>query len=283
MEIFAEEYGCERGLDVWPALNTLAVRKQRRDLNTKTLLRSRLEELRDFDTALLANTLGYIDPTPAHELYMGGSIQSVTPTLGPTVGLAVTCEMDSSSPNNQANVDGYWQQLEQMAKMEAPAVWVVKAVGSRPDHECIIGDGMAKTLVSVGCRGLVTDGGVRDVNGLLNASFAAYCRGATIHHTALRITRINQPIEIGGLRICSGDLIHANAEGVIKIPAASLDRLAPAAIRMRAFEHEAHCALRRTDLSLAEKRKRVGDLIAKYGFADCVSGNTGAGRKKRRK
>ena len=42
-------------------------------------LRSILQELCEFDTALIANTLGYIDATPAHEWFMSGDIQSVTP------------------------------------------------------------------------------------------------------------------------------------------------------------------------------------------------------------
>ena len=201
-----------------------------------------LEQLREFDTALLANTIGYIDPTPAHEFYMGGSIRSVTPLLGPTVGIAVTCELDSSTPNNVADIDGFWRQLEYMQSMELPSVWVVKACGARPDHECILGDGMAKTLVSVGCVGAVTNGGVRDINGLTAAGFAAYCKGTTIHHTSLRFGAGNVPLEIGGIVINPGDVIDANAEGVIKVPAGCHARIVDAAVRMRAFEYEAHLA-----------------------------------------
>ncbi len=226
-----------------------------------------IEELRDFDTALLANTIGYIDATPPHEYYMAGFIQSVTPALGPTVGVAVTCELDSSSPGGQPDVEGYWQQIEQMRQMDAPIVWVVKTIGARPDHECVLGDGMAKTLYSVGCVGAVTDGGVRDIPGLLAVPLAVYSRGVTIHHTALRFRRMNEPIEIGGITVRPGDVIHANAEGVIVIPPSCLDVLAAKAVLMRAFEHEAHLAARRTDLAPAEKRRRTAEALAKYGFA----------------
>ncbi len=232
-----------------------------------------LEQLRDFDTALVANTIGYIDSTPPHKWYLSGEIQSVTPALGPTVGIAVTCEMDTSSPDvdDDGTVDGYWEQLEQMDAMEEDTVWVVKAVGSRPDHECIIGDGMAKTLYAAGCRGVVTDGRVRDVQGLLTTPFAAYCRGTIAHHCRLRVRSINRPVEIGGVTIRPGDVIHADREGVITIPHACIEALPAKAPQMRAFEHEAHLVLRRTDAPLAEKREQVAQLLARYGFADCVA------------
>jgi regulator of RNase E activity RraA len=225
-----------------------------------------IEGLRDFDTALIANTLDHIDPTPAHEFYMAGSIQSVTPTLGPTVGIAVVCELDSSSPNGQSNVDDFYRHLEEMRKMSIPPIWVVKTTGERPDHECVLGDGMAKSLYSVGCFGAVTDGGVRDVKGLLSVPFAAYCKGTTIHHCALRFKAMKEPVTLGGISVAPGDIIHADAEGVIKIPKGSLPKLISSAVQMRAFEHAAHIILRRTDIEPAAKRRMVVELLPKFGF-----------------
>jgi regulator of RNase E activity RraA len=154
-------------------------------------LTSLIEQLRDFDTALIANTIGTIDPTPAHEFYMGGSIVSLTPALGPTVGVAMTCEIDTSTPGSKPQMEPYYELLRAMERSEAPVVLVAKVAGSRPDHECVLGDGMAKMMYSLGCVGAVTDGGVRDIEGILTVPFAVYARGRTIHHCALRFRRIN--------------------------------------------------------------------------------------------
>lgn len=73
-----------------------------------------LRQLMEFDSALLTNALIYIDPTPDEEIYMGGSIQCQTPGIGPMVGVAVTCEIDSSSPGGTFQMDPYYTQPEQI-------------------------------------------------------------------------------------------------------------------------------------------------------------------------
>lgn len=230
-------------------------------------LRALIQQLADFDTALLANTIGYVDPTPVHEWYMGGSIASLTPTVGPTVGVAMTLEIDTSSPGNRPEPENYYALLHAIQQSPDPVVVVMKAVGSRPDHECVMGDGMAKMMHSVGCVGVVTDGGVRDIEGILTLPFGVYARGRTIHHTAIRYVRYNHPVEVGGITVSPGDLIHANIGGVIKIPPAHRERLPALATEMRAFEHAAHCIFRQTDLSIDEKRRAVDALVAKLSKA----------------
>ncbi|MAE60464.1 MAG: hypothetical protein CMJ49_03805 [Planctomycetaceae bacterium] len=225
-----------------------------------------IEQLRDFEAALLANTLDYIDSTPSHERYMSGDIASITPALGPTVGIAVTARIDSSTPGGEPDTAPFWDQLRHMQDLDTPTVWVVQAVGSRPDHECILGDGMAKSLYSVGCTGVVTDGRARDVAGMLATPFAAYCRGTAVHHCALRVTATNTPVDVGGITVNPGDLIHASTEGVIRIPLNAAQQLVQRAPQMRAFEHAAHVLLRRTDIPVEEKPARVRDLLGEHGF-----------------
>lgn len=229
-------------------------------------LRSMLARLCEYDTALLANTINAIDPTPAELLFMGGSIRCLTPEIGPIAGVAYTAELDSSTPGQKAETDNYWKQLEEMEASEAPVIWVVKTVGSRPDHECVLGDGMAKSLFASGCIGAVTDGGVRDLAGLRTVPFAVYGRGVTIHHTALRFVKTGEPVEVGGLRVEQGDVLHANAEGVIRIPKACLETLPERARSMQSFEREAHEMMRLRDVPLREQKQAIADLLGKHGF-----------------
>src|SRR5689334_15980665 len=86
-----------------PAISDVRLTLQLQPMSSVT--RPLLEQLLEFDTALLANTISAIDPTPVDRWYMGGSIQSVTPGLGPTAAVAYTCELDSSTPGGTADLD----------------------------------------------------------------------------------------------------------------------------------------------------------------------------------
>ena len=143
-------------------------------------------------------------------------------------------------------------------------IWVVETIGSRLEHECVLGDGTAKALYSSGCIGAVTNGYVRDVASLLTVPFSVHCRGTIAHHCTLRMKNINIPVSVGGITVNPGDVIHACNDGVITIPPASIPMLLEKAPLHRKIEHDTHLLWRRTDLTVKEKMEQAKKIYGAF-------------------
>jgi regulator of RNase E activity RraA len=77
---------------------------------------------------------------------------------------------------------------------------------------------------------------------------------------------VNRPVDIGGITVEPGEVLHAGKEGVIKIPPGCLAALPERAADMRMIEHLSHIGNRRDDLNAHEERDRTMGLFKKYGF-----------------
>lgn len=81
-----------------------------------------------------------------------------------------------------------------------------------------------------GVVGLVIDGGVRDVARLAQLGFPAFSASIAVRTTVKQDAgRIGQPLELGGVTIERGDVIVADDDGVISLPAADLEQVLDAA------------------------------------------------------
>ena len=81
-----------------------------------------------------------------------------------------------------------------------------------------------------GLAGLVIDGHVRDREGIVGSGFPVFCRGLSIRGTskdAAAPGAVGQPVTIGEVVVEAGDLVVADADGVVVIP----DEAAPAVLR----------------------------------------------------
>ena len=72
-----------------------------------------------------------------------------------------------------------------------------------------------------GVAGLVADGGVRDLEEMIEHAFPVFARHMTplTGRSRLAITSINEPVSCGGVRVRPGDVIVADGSGVVCIPA----------------------------------------------------------------
>ncbi len=68
--------------------------------------------------------------------------------------------------------------------------------------------------------GIITDGGVRDYNEIVELNFPTFCRGLTPYDSLGRMDVVDRDITIvcGGIKVSPGDLIYADVDGIAVVP-----------------------------------------------------------------
>lgn len=104
-----------------------------------------------------------------------------------------------------------------------------------------------------GIAGLVIDGAVRDIEAIEAAGFPVFSRGRAIGScTKERVGRYNVPVQVGGARVCPGDVILGDGDGLVVVERQQLVEVYRAALVRRDRERELIVQLRggRTTLEL---------------------------------
>ena len=93
-------------------------------------------------------------------------------------------------------------------------------------------------LQTLGCVGAVTNGAVRDLPAVEALGFKLFAGSVAVSHAYAHIIEFGEPVEIGGLKIHSGDLLHGDLHGVLTIPLAVAAEIPAVAARILQEERE---------------------------------------------
>jgi len=86
-------------------------------------------------------------------------------------------------------------------------------------------------------EGLVTDGAVRDVEGIIDVGRPVFCAGISPNSPAKTgLGTVGLPVTLGGVAIASGDVLVGDRNGVVVVPQARLAEVVEALDRVRALE-----------------------------------------------
>jgi 4-hydroxy-4-methyl-2-oxoglutarate aldolase len=108
----------------------------------------------------------------------------------------------------------------------------------------VLGDHVAAMARNKGVVALVTDGLVRDVEGLLQVGLPVYCRGVSPNSPYKSgPCEVGTSITLGGVTVVSGDLVVGDRDGVVVVPQARIDEVAAALQAVHAKEHEMGAAI----------------------------------------
>jgi regulator of RNase E activity RraA len=190
--------------------------------------------------------------------YTDHTMRAMLPELGMAVGYATTCEVTTNNRDfPDLSWDSYYDYLD---ATPGPTMTVIKDVGARPGRGSSIGDIMAEQHKMLGAQGMIVDGTIRDIGGLRRVGLPIWGWGQVSGHGLFFTTRFDEPVTAADLAVSPGDLLAADADGVVKIPA-SID---PSELLA-----EMSAARRREDALIPEYAKPGASLasIRQY-FAD---------------
>ncbi|MFZ4440836.1 MAG: RraA family protein [Syntrophales bacterium] len=153
-------------------------------------------------------------------LGMNGGIRGVRPARGSedarVLGRAATVAFGSPRPDSH-NLTMY----EAIRKTPAGSVLVIDGKGIDAHFT---GDNQGECAKKQDLAGMVVYGGARDVAGYRSMGMPLYCTGsATVDKPPdIRIVGYNVPVEVGGVTVKPDDIIIADEDGVVCIPADAL-------------------------------------------------------------
>jgi regulator of RNase E activity RraA len=178
-----------------------------------------LEALRRIDSCTLSNAIEVLNVRPRNEGYIRHSVSCMFPALPPVAGYAVTGRMRSASP--PVNGHCYYEHIDwwrYVASVPEPRILVLADADDPPGVGALFGELHARICMALNCVCYITNGAVRDLPAVERLGFQLFAGSPSVSHAYAHVVDFGHPVEIGGLRVRSGDLLHGDLHGVQLVP-----------------------------------------------------------------
>lgn len=163
------------------------------------------------------------------------------------VGTALTVETDNGD-NFPIHVASY---------SFAAQGYVMVIDGKGYKDRAYFGDLIMGACQAVGFEGMVIDGCTRDRDGNVELNFPVYSRGFMPRGPIKKNEgNINTPITCGGVKVCPGDLVVGDSDGVCVIPAEYIETVLAEAEKKKAYEDN-----REQTIAAYRKAKQEGTAL----------------------
>jgi regulator of RNase E activity RraA len=217
-----------------------------------------LEALRQYDSPTISNAVEYFRVRDPATGFASMELVCQFPDRLPMVGYAVTCTADSSTVGDTrpSQLQKVWDAIEAAPQ---PCILVIQYSGPDRLRACVAGDMIATSVQQYGGRGIVTDGAVRDRTGIRQKTedFHVFCPGSVVSHGYPIFMDFNITVNVCGLTIRPGDLLHGDESGLLTVPLEIADQLAERAQAVRDRESEHFSFLKSADFNFAGLRQRM--------------------------
>jgi regulator of RNase E activity RraA len=214
--------------------------------------KSKSELLDGFRHVEAASVSDAIEQITGKKMYMSHHMRPIFPAK--FAGFALTVALKKEQNEDPNALQGM---LEAIDSGTEDSVYVMAV----EDGIDIAGMGglMGTAMRARNFSGAVIDGGVRDVAYLNKIGFPVYALGivpsTSVHH--YRFAGANVPVRCDGVEVKGGDIIVADADGVVVVPRESAEQVLAVAEKMDFNEHSMYAYI--------EKLKSITEAVKKFG------------------
>lgn len=177
-----------------------------------------LERLADWDTPTICNGLEVLDEAWRLTGYTTRAFTCLRPEARPIVGYARTATIRASvkpAPDAVALRRDYYSYIEKGGPR--PSIAVIQDVDDVPARGALWGEVNTNIHRGLGCLGVVTNGSIRDLADSA-PDFQALAGQVGPSHAWVHVTSIGGTVEVHGMTVRDGDILHADVHGAVVVP-----------------------------------------------------------------
>lgn len=225
-----------------------------------------LDRLQQLDTCTVSNAIEQFRVRTRNEGFVNGSVRCIFPDFPPKIGYAVTGRIRTSATPIAGRC--YYDRIDwwsYLLTISAPRFIVIEDVDNTPGLGALVGQIHAGICTALGSVAYLTNGSVRDLSGVRECGFQMFAGSVSVSHAYAHIVEFGESVEIGGLKINPGDLLHGDQHGVQRIPLSIANEIPKVAAEILETEKEliAFCGSKK--FSFEELSKKIRHMSNKFG------------------
>lgn len=217
--------------------------------------------LRRYDTPTICNALEVLLPERRSSGFTTRPFVCADAALPPMVGFARTATIRAVAPpplspgQLRAQRTAYYEYL---GEAPGPTIAVLQDLDPEPGFGAFWGEVNSTIHKALGCLGAITNGSFRDLNDLA-PGFQILGGQVAPSHAHVHVVHYGVQVDVHGMTVCDGDLIHADRHGAVVVPATVVAELPGAVELVMRREKVILDACRRSDFTIGKLKQAMAE------------------------
>jgi regulator of RNase E activity RraA len=185
------------------------------------LSKDEFDFLRSIDTPTVCNLIEIVSPQRRGAGYTVKHLHCPFPDLPPMVGYARTVTIKSKDAFGMGDASYIQRRLDYLDYVAAeprPSIMVIEDLDEPPGYGAFWGEVQSNVHQALGCLGTVTNGCIRDIP-MIPPGFQMLAGSIAPSHAYVHMVEYGVDVNVHGMAVKSGDLIHADRHGAVVVPA----------------------------------------------------------------